>query len=141
MNKQAALQRRKAELKAQIEQQQHDLRHTLLELRTELEPANLLKKALLGASNGQTGAQPALPAPLAFIADALGKDSKWGVLIKLLAPLVMRWVIRREKKDSTIATVETPPEKSGKAKLYGRLRGQVSVLLKRLHSSEDTPNT
>jgi len=39
------LQHRKAALAAQIEQQRADLKQTFREIREEIEPANLLKKA------------------------------------------------------------------------------------------------
>ncbi|MDX1912401.1 MAG: hypothetical protein SFV22_12985 [Saprospiraceae bacterium] len=133
MNKLAELQRRKAALKAQIDREQAELRLTLLELREELEPANLLKKALSGVSGGNN---PSLPAPLALVADVLGKDSKWGVLIKLLTPLVLRWVTRREKTPAAPESA-TPPQKTVKAKVYGRLRQNISALRQRLNKSSD----
>lgn len=136
MNKLAELQRRKAALKAQIDREQAELRLTLLELREELEPANLLKKALSGVSGGSNSSQ-GLPAPLALVADVLGKDSKWGVLIKLLAPLVLRWVTRREKTTTAPPESATPPQKTVKAKVYGRLRQNISALRQRLNKSSD----
>ncbi|MBK6996832.1 MAG: DUF3618 domain-containing protein [Lewinellaceae bacterium] len=49
MDKTSQLQRRKAALEAQIEQQRADLKETFREIREEIEPANLLKKAVSGA--------------------------------------------------------------------------------------------
>ena len=48
MNSLEKLQQRRAELKAQIEQQRLDLKKTFGEVREEIEPAELLKKAVSG---------------------------------------------------------------------------------------------
>jgi hypothetical protein len=139
MNSLAELQRRKAELKTQIEQQSDDLKKTVSEIRSEIEPAKLLRKAIGGAfgvsKSEQDETRPdilnQLPAPLTFLAGLLIKDPKLALLVKLIVPVALKYWPRRIKT-KTPAEEEEPAEKASrphaKNKLYGRLRRGVSAL-------------
>ena len=138
---------RKAELKAQIEQESNDLKDTVLQIREEIEPSKLLKKAVSGAmgfSRKKTGEDLTsvvnqLPAPLAFVLDLFVKDPKWSLGLKLLAPLVIRFLpsTRRAGKPAPENTAEKPEQTN----LYGRLREGVSSLRTRLRRKENEPET
>ena len=149
MDSLAELQRRKAELKAQIEQQQSDLKKTFVEIRREIEPANLLKKAVSGTFNAfknkQVDAQPGmlgrLPAPLNFLADLLIKDPKWALVLKVLAPVALNYLPKFKKSKDQVPEEkpETAPKLPAKAKVYGRLRRGISALRSRLRKTEKEP--
>ncbi|MBC7774926.1 MAG: hypothetical protein H7246_05755 [Phycisphaerae bacterium] len=145
------LQRRKAELKAQIEQERNDLKKTFLEIREEIKPANLLKKAVSGAlgfSKKKTGEESSsvlsqLPAPLSFVVDLLVRDPKWALGLKLLTPVAIKFWPKfgKSKKPSLKENLENAPEKSVKVKIYSRLRQGISTLRNKLRKAEKTPET
>jgi hypothetical protein len=166
MNSLAELRRRKAELKAQIEQQSGDLKKTVAEIRTEFEPAQLLKKALggvFGLSKDETnevspGVLNSLPAPLAFLADLLIKDPRLALLAKLIVPVALKYWPKRakptpetpvpgaepaEKTEKTPAPGTEPAEKTpkprAKNKLYGGLLRGVSALRSHLRRTAKEP--
>lgn len=148
MDKLSQLQRRKAELKAQIEQQRLELKETFAEVRKEIEPGILLRKAVSGAlgfskkktSDDVSGVLRQLPAPVAFVVDLLAKDPKWALGLELIAPLAMKLLPNPDVPGEPAAErdLEASPRKSVKAKLYGRLRKSVSSLRSRLR---DTGNS
>ena len=143
------LQRRKAELKAQIEQERSDLKKTFVEIRAEIEPANLLKKAVSGAlgfTKKKTGEEATsvlsqLPAPLSFFVDVLVKDPKWALGLKLLTPVAMKYwpKFEKSKKPAMEAALENTSEKPHKANVYGRLRQGISSIRNRLRKTESEP--
>jgi hypothetical protein len=155
MNSLAGLRRRKAELKAQIEQQSGDLKKTVAEIRTEFEPAQLLKKAvggIFGLSKNETneaspGVLNSLPAPLAFLADLLIKDPRLALLAKLIVPVALKyWPKRAKPTPETPVPGTEPAEKTEKTpkprtknKLYGRLRRGVSALRNHLRRTAKEP--
>jgi hypothetical protein len=169
MNNLAELQRRKAALQDKLEQQRRELKGTFIELRKEIEPANLLKKAVTGAlglsATQPTDAQPGilgkLPPALSFLADLFIKDPKWALVLKWLAPAAMKY-LRRPKKEKVAPLQELSPDQlptegilegelledallegTGKipvkAKIYGQLRRGISSLRGALHKNDKTP--
>lgn len=136
MDSLAQLQRRKAELKAQIEQQRADLKKTLLEVRQEIEPANLLKKAVSGMfkfsqdkkKEDLPGVFDRLPAPARVIIDLLIKDSRWALLLKLLAPVAMNYLPSLVKNKTAETDAPEQPKTPVKVKIYGSLRKSVTGL-------------
>jgi hypothetical protein len=152
MDNLAKLQRRKAELEAQIEQQRADLKKTFLEIREEIEPSKLLKKALSGALNfsgskpgdPENGTVKRLPGPIAFLVDVLVKDPRLAVGLKLLTPVVLKYwpKFERSKKaddvviPETTAMPETVVEKPAKLKFYGRLREGISAFRGKLRKTD-----
>ena len=138
------LQRRKAELKAKIEQQRSDLKKTFLEVREEIEPANLLKKAVSGVfrsskneqNKAQAGTFKQLPAPIAFMADLLIKDPRMALLVKVLAPLAMKFFPKRVKDKTSEESSKETPIIGQKAKIYGGLRRSIISLRNRLKKAE-----
>lgn len=152
MNSLEELRRRKAELKEKIEQQRLELQHTFLEVRQEIEPANLLKKAVSGMfsftpdkqSDGNAPVFERLPASLRFLIDLLVKDSRWALLLKFLAPVAIGYWPTAKKASvadvpETEATAPEPPKKSTKAKIYGGLRQSVANLRESLHKKDKEP--
>lgn len=149
MNNLDKLQRRKAELAAQIEQQRLDLKNTFIEIRSEIEPANLLKKAVSGAlgfsknkpGDPKTGIFGRMPAPISFLVDVLVKDPKWAIGLKLLTPVVLKYWPNRDKSKVPVSEekpVETPSV-SYKTKVYGKLRNGISSLRAQLRKKEKPP--
>ncbi len=146
MDNQAKLQLRKAELQAKIAQQQEAIKKTLLEVREEIEPSKLLKKAVGGAL-GFAPAKPGeekpgfldrLPAPVSFLLDLMIRDPRWSFLVKMLAPVALHYLPGRGKSPETEPqepVVESPP----KTNIYGRLRKGVSALRTQLRGKEKTP--
>lgn len=140
------LQRRKAELKAQIALQEAELKKTLLEARDEIEPANLLKKAvggLLDFSKNKPGEGAAsllkkLPKPLAFVASLIVKDPKLALALNLLSPVVQRFFDKEPTEKIVVSDEKTekPPEKPLKSKLFGQMRRGVSALRGHLRKTE-----
>jgi len=145
------LQRRKAELKAQLEQQRSELKNTFIEIREEIEPANLLKKAVSGAlgfSKKKPGEEVSsvlnqLPAPLALVVDLLVKDPKWALGLKLLTPIAVKYWPKfdRSKKPAQEENLENTPEKTVKTNVYSRLRKGVSALRSKLRKTEKPAET
>ena len=136
------LQRQKAELKAKIELQQIELKNIFLEVRQEVEPAFLLKKAVTGmfsfSQNKPKDPQTneilqQLPAPLRVLIDLLVKDSRWALLIKLLAPVAMNLLPSKAEEPTSEEHPEAPPKTALKSKLYGNLRRGVAKLRSSLH--------
>ena len=138
------LQQRKAVLKAQLAQQQDALKQTLLEIRAEVEPANLLKKAVSGlfrAAKNPANTSPAntsgrLTGPWAFLADLLIKDPRLALLIKVIAPYLWDFLPRKSAKTTPDLPEESAPAKPIKAKIYGELRQNVAALRSRLNKKE-----
>lgn len=143
MNNLEKLHRRKAELAAQIEQQRSDLKKTMLEIREEIEPSKLLKKAVsgaLGMSSDKPGEDKGvlgrLPAPISFVLDLLVRDPRLSFLLKLVAPLALKYLPTIGSSASTPDTDEKTPDKPPKVKFYGRLRQGVSALRGKLRKPE-----
>ena len=143
MDKTTQLQRRKAALEAQNEQQRADVKETFREIREEIEPANLLKKAVGGAL-GLSPRKPGephpsilrhLPAPVSFLVDILVRDPKWALGLKLLTPVVLKFWQRPEKKQGDVLGKKLPST-SIKTKVYGKLRSGISNLRAKLRKPE-----
>lgn len=147
MDNLSKLQRRKAELKAQIEQQREDLKKTFLEVREEIEPANLLKKAVSGAlgfskkksGTGMAEGLKRLPAPVAFLVDILVRDPKWALGLKLLTPLAMKYwpgsnQSAGQASEEKPLPIDNIPPKVG---IYGKLRRGISAFRSKLRRKEN----
>ncbi len=126
-------------MKTQIEREREDLKKTFLEVREEIEPANLLKKAVGGvfdfsknnASGEKSGILAGLPAPVNFLANLFIKDPKWAFLIKLVVPVALKFLPKmgKTKAESAAAeSIEKVPKVPVKAKIYGQFRRGVSSL-------------
>lgn len=144
MDNLAKLQRRKAELEAQIAQQRADLQETLREIRTEIEPAKLLKKAVgeaFGPAQSPSGG-PRGQGVGNFLLDLLVRDSRLSLVLKLLAPLAIQYLPKlMGKKEAPVPelpekTIETPT----KTNVYGRLRQGVAALRGKLGGVGKTEN-
>lgn len=145
MDKISQLQHRKAALEAQLEQQRADLKNTFVEIRKEIEPANLLKKAVSGAlgfSKSKLGEEKMgldrLPAPVSFLLDLLVKDPKWALGLKLISPVVLRYWRKPGKSKEPVLEVK-PAAASTKTKFYGKLRSGISSLRAKLRKPEKGP--
>lgn len=142
MDNLAELQRRKAELAVQIERQRGEIKMTVLEIREEIEPANLLKNAVSGALGfskkkpGETSSTGLgnMSKPLSFIVDLLVKDPRLSLVLKLVSPLALKYLPQLVKAKNAGAAVKVP-DKPMKAKVYGRLRRGISSLRNKLHKS------
>jgi ABC-type multidrug transport system fused ATPase/permease subunit len=143
----AELQERKAELEAKMAQQSAEIKATLLEIRAEIEPANLLKNAVSGffkPSNGVGSGTSAsrstqLMGPLAILADLLVKDSRLALLLKLIAPVLINLLPVLGKSKAETSDENNLPARPFKAKVYGELRRNVSNIRKQLHKKEVNP--
>lgn len=143
MNNLEKLQRRKAELAAQIEQQRIELKQTMLEIREEIEPSKLLKKAVSGAFSGSAdkpgedkGLLSRLPAPISFVLDLLIRDPRLSFLLKLVAPIALKYLPTLGSSTPEPAPEENLPQKTAKVNIYGRLRQGVSALRGKLRKQE-----
>jgi len=142
MDNLAELQRKKAELAVQIERQRGEIKMTVLEIREEIEPANLLKNAVSGAlgfskkkpGEATTTGLGNMSKPLSFIVDLLVKDPRLSLVLKLVSPLALKYLPQLVKAKSAGTAVKVP-EKPMKAKVYGRLRRGISSLRDKLHKS------
>lgn len=158
MSKLESLKRKKAALKAKMDQERLDLNQTFQEIRQEMEPARLMKKALsgmLGFSAPQTensGPKPDLPLPLQVLTDVLTKNSRLGFLLKLAVPLLLRYLPRLGAKTIPKASpvpVEPPANESNaaenreslKLKAYGKLRQGISSLRRQINKKKKQGNT
>lgn len=144
------LQRRKAVLKAKIELQRSEIKKTFLEVREEIEPANLLKKAVQGlfrtskAKSNELlpGHTETLSPTMSFLADLLIKDPRIAMVVKLLAPMAWKMFPKGAKAKKAAETPESPEEPVElpvKAKVYGSLRQSVSTLRNRLRKKKEKP--
>lgn len=144
------LQRRKAVLKAKIELQRSEIKKTFLEVREEIEPANLLKKAVQGlfrtskAKSNELlpGHTETLSPTMSFLADLLIKDPRIAMVVKLLAPMAWKMFpkgAKAKKAAETPESQEEPVELPVKAKVYGSLRQSVSTLRNRLRKKKEKP--
>lgn len=145
----AALQRRKEALKAQIEQEQTDLKQTFVEIRKEIEPAQLLKKAVTGilrpSKNKNTEAPlpypGAISGPVGFLVDLLVKDPKWALLLKTIAPIAVKYLPLPSGKAKSDTKAEPIKTTTPKAQIYHRLRRGVSALRSGLRKKEPDVET
>ncbi len=150
MNSLAQLQQRKAALKAQIEQQRIELKNTYSEVRKEIEPSFLLKKALQGlfnhpAENGPGSAAgffERFPLPVSFLVDLFVKNKAVATLLKLFAPAALK-IIPLFFKDRTETDTGEPSEAgAAKAAVYGQIRHAVASLRSLLNRNEEpSPET
>lgn len=143
------LQRRKAALKAKIELQRSEIKKTFLEVREEIEPANLLKKAVQGlfrtskAKSNELlpGHTETLSPTMSFLADLLIRDPRIAMVVKLLAPMAWKMFPKSAKAKKTTEPQENPEEPPielpVKAKVYGSLRQSVSTLRNRLRKKKE----
>ena len=139
MNSLERLQQRKAELSAKLDVQRVEIKQTLLEIRAEVEPANLLKKAVKGVfspSEGKTsGATGVLTQGVSFLLDLLVKDPRLSVILKLLTPMALKYLPQGASPEEK---VEKDLEKALKPNFYGKLRQGVSSLRSKLKNKDTT---
>jgi hypothetical protein len=143
MNSLEKLQQRKAQLQQQMEQEKEALKNTLLDIREEVEPVNLLKKlvgGLIGPAKTSNGSliQKTVP-PLLSLATMLLKNSRWVVLAQWLAPLALRWFAPDNTKETSAVTISESTEKQVSKNIYRRLRQSISTLRAKLRKKE-TPD-
>ena len=148
MSKLAELQRRKAETAAKIEQQRNDLKKTVLEIKEEIQPDKLLRKAISGAfgfsknKSGVAGEMSGLPRPVSMLMDVLVRDPKWALGLKLLTPVVIEYwpkLTRVFKKPAAATDPNAEAPKPVKAKIFAGLRKGISNLRGYLKKKEKTP--
>lgn len=151
MDKNAQIQAKKAALSAKIEQQRREIKQTLLDIRSEIEPLNLLKNAvssMLPAASDSSKSLPsgALRKGVPFVLDLLIRDPRVSLLAKSVIPFALRyWSKRKEaapKKALDAAEEETPDtseENEPRRQVIGRLREGVSSLRKKLKKPKIEP--
>jgi hypothetical protein len=142
MDSLSKLRRRKADLKTQIEQERNDLKETFQAVRQEIEPVNLLKKAVSGAlgfskkkpGDPSTSILGQMPAPISFLVDVLVKDPKWALGLKLITPVVLKYFPRSSKPK--VPAAEDGPQTTVKTKFLSQLRRGISSLRGKLQKQE-----
>lgn len=129
------LHQRKAELKTRMAAEQTEILNAWQAVRTDFEPAQLVgtvAKSLLGiadkpatdADQRALGMANNLKVPLKIATDLLVRNSRFALLLRLLAPMAVAYwprVLEKVKKG-------TP----GKTKIYGTLRKGVTGLRQQL---------
>lgn len=150
MSKLAELQRRKAETAAKIEQQRDELKKTVLEIKEEIQPDKLLRKAVSGAfgfsknKSGVAGEMSGLPRPVSLILDVLVRDPKWALGLKLITPVVLEYwpkLTRVFKKPAVAVDPNAEAPKPVKAKIFAGLRKGISNLRGYIKKKEKAPET
>ena len=136
MDSLSELQRRKAELREQVERQREGLKKSFSEAREGLEPGALLRKGLsnLFTSEKSKPGGEKLTGPIAFLADLLLKDPRLAFLVKTVAPVAVGFFSKKtgEKKGGTEQAerqppAEEPPARPLKARALGQLRRGVGA--------------
>jgi hypothetical protein len=142
MNNLEKLHQRKAELSAKLDLQRAEIKETLLEIRAEVEPANLLKKAVKGVfspSEGKVSATSGvLTQGVSFLLDLLVKDPRLSVVLKLLTPMALKYLPQGTPPEEK---VEKDLEKALKPNFYGKLRQGVSSLRTKLKTRDTSTDT
>ena len=136
----AELRQRKAQLKAQMQAEETEIKTIWQEVRSDLEPGELAGQALksmLGFNKKNKNASDdaalnlagRLSGPLRLVTDVLVRDPKVALLLKLATPLSVAYLpkITRKAKEA-IPT---------KGKLFGALRKGVAGLRKRLKGGDN----
>jgi len=149
MNNLTKLTQRKAELKAQIDQQLIELKSTFLEVREEIEPTFLLKKAIQGlfrppkekGANASNSFFERFPLPISFLIDLFVKNSSFAALLKTVAPAALKTIPNLIKKYTGTEPDEPGTSTSTKAKVYGSLKKAVHSLRNQMKQSDQTPVT
>ncbi|MBL7807400.1 MAG: hypothetical protein JNN28_06290 [Saprospiraceae bacterium] len=144
MSNLAKLQQRKAELAAKLELQRVEIKQTLLEVKTEVEPSNLLKKAVKGvfSKGGEKGGSVnsgTLAQGVSFLLDLLVRDPRLSVVLKLVTPMALKLLPLGAKQEENPEKVEKDLEKALKPNFYGKLRQGVSALRGKLKNKEEAP--
>lgn len=146
MNSLAQLRQRKAVLKEQIEQQRVELKNTFLEVREEIEPSFLLKKAIQGlfkpSKDDDAGTSSnffeRFPLPIGFLVDLFVKNKAIAALLKMLAPAALKIIPALFREHAENESGETDASSPVKAKVYGTLRQTVSSLRNQLKKDDKT---
>ncbi len=133
----AELQRRKAALKARMEQERTALKVTFQEFRQEIEPANLLKNAVKSTfgfggktpDEADSGLLGRLPGPLRLVADLFIRDPRAAFVIKFVAPTALKF----------LPQILPDKEQLKQLKPWQQLRKGVSSLRNRLRKNKDKP--
>lgn len=148
MNSLEELQQKRALLKVQIEQQRIDLKSTFLEVREEIEPSFLLKKAVRGlfkpAKNDTSGVvnlTEGFPGSFLFLVDIFVKNKGVALLIKTITPVLLSFVPNLKAAFSQKKSIEDSPESTLKSNIYGSLRRGVASLRSQIHTSEKASHT
>ncbi len=149
MNSLEQLQQRKAVLKAKIEQQRIELQNTFLEVREEIEPSFLLKKAIHGlfkppkdkGVDASSNFFERFPLPIAFLVDLFVKNKAIATLLKMFAPAAIRIIPNLIKEHAGTDESDDPgTTPSTKSMVYGSLRQAVSAMRMQLKRSDKTPD-
>jgi hypothetical protein len=130
------LQRRKTELKAQIEREQAELQETVRQIKDELTPANIVRKAITSlwkkddtsspATSGNLpgGGDAGMSVPVQLLVDLLIGNPRIATLVKQFAPVLIAAVPRLVRKAG-----DAMPDK---AKVYGTMSKGIHSLRNRL---------
>jgi hypothetical protein len=142
MNSLTQLQQRRAALKGRIDQQQVELKRTFQELREEIEPSFLLKKALAGLFDSRKGRGSGtsnnflnkFPVPVSYLVDLFVKNQAVASLLKMFAPMALSYLQNRMNTSHD----EKPGSTKLNANIYGSLRHGVASLRKQLNAAKNT---
>jgi hypothetical protein len=126
------LQRRKAELKAQINQEQAELQETVRLIKDELTPANIVRKAITSlwkkddknAPSAGSGGESGMNLPVQLLVDLLIGNPRIAAVVKQFAPMLIAAVPRLVRKAG-----DALPDKD---KVYGNVRNRISGWRSRL---------
>lgn len=142
MNSLTQLQQRRAALKAKIDLQQAELKRTFQEVREEIEPSFLLKKAITGLFNSDKGRAPGtannflgkFPLPVSFLVDLFVKNPAIAAVLKIFAPMALSYFQTLQNNGNA----ERQGASNLKANIYGSLRQGVASLRNQLNVSKNT---
>jgi hypothetical protein len=139
IHSQAELQRRKAELKAQMDREFAEIQETMKLVREDLKPVNVVKSTLnafLGRDNQAANANTDLVSeeigrrignfqgPIRMITNVLVRDPKIAFLLKTVGPIILALAPKLAEKAG-----DAIPDRS---ELYSGLRRRIAGLRKRL---------
>lgn len=139
------LRRRRAELKAQIDQQRDELENTVSDLRRDFRPARLIrtiaadffKPDTLVKDDEKSGFASNMKFPLQLASELLVRDPRIAIALRVVTPLVVKYL--PELASLASRARDAVP---GRAELLSALRNNVSKLRKKLpgkkHKIDDT---
>ncbi|MEI6409233.1 MAG: hypothetical protein WCR52_07625 [Bacteroidota bacterium] len=140
---QAELQRRKAELKAQMDREFVEIQETMKLVREDLKPINVVKAALnsfLGRDNHQANANTDMiseeigkrigrfQGPIRIVTNVLVRDPKIAFMLKTVGPIILAMGPKLAEKAG-----DALPRRS---EVYGNLRQRIAGLRKRLRRTK-----
>lgn len=139
----------KATLQAQIELQKTEMQATLREIRSDLEPANLLENTLMRVfkikpnraadGDGRTaGNFGSFAAPLFLLAEVFVRDPRLRFLVKWIAPFALGFLQKKGRSGGDSAA--PPPRPTNfKKEFYARLRQSMATMRQGLKKVKTEP--